>query len=265
MLGERLLALEARTARISVEELLEQRLKVEPVTEQEIQEVISRSPEGAAIAPRLSPLVRQHLEDRKWAEARARYVRELITKAKKAPKPLAIYLQPPRQHVAILNSDPAKGSGGVNLVEFSDFQCPHCRRLQPILDEVLAKFDGQVTHIWKDYPLPGHDAALPAAAAARCAHDQGRFWQYHDKLFANQETMSVDDFKRHARSLNLDTRAFDECVDRGMHVDSVASALKAASLYNVPATPTVFINGRIVTGVAPAEFYTRIISEELER
>jgi protein-disulfide isomerase len=264
MLGERLLALEARAAQTSVDELLAQRLKVEPVTEQEIQEVISRSPEGAVIAPRVAPLVRQYLEDRKWAEARARYVRELIAKARKAPRPLTIHLQPPRQHVAILESDPAKGSGAVNLVEFSDFQCPHCRRLQPVLEEVLGKFDGQVTHVWKDYPLPGHDAALPAAAAARCAHDQGRFWPYHDRLFANQETMSVNDFKQHARSLNLDTQAFDECVDRGTHVDAVASALRAASVYNVPATPTVFINGRIVTGVAPAELYTRIISEELE-
>jgi protein-disulfide isomerase len=265
MLGERLLALEAKAAGVSIEELLEQRLTIEPVTEREIQEVIGRGPEGVIDAARVAPLVKEYLEQRKRSEARARYVRDLIAKARKAPRPLTIHLEPPRQHVFVSDSDPVKGQGPVNLVEFSDFQCPYCRQLQPILREVLASFAGKVKHVWKDYPLPVHDAAVPAAAAARCAHDQGHFWPYHDELFANQHSMSADDFKMHARRLKLDTRRFDECLDRGRHIDEIASAMKAATVYSVQATPTVFINGRIVTGVAPAELYARIISEELEQ
>jgi protein-disulfide isomerase len=265
MLGERLLAIEAKAADMSVDELLDRRLKIEAVTEQEIQEVINRGPEGVIDAARVAPLVKEYLEQRKRSEARARYVRDLIAKAKKAPRPLTIHLKPPRQHVVVSDSDPTRGQGPINVVEYSDFQCPYCRQLQPILREVLANFAGKVRHVWKDYPLPIHDAAVPAAAAARCAHDQGHFWPYHDELFANQRSMSPDDFKMHARSLKLDTRMFDECLDRGKYIENIASAMKAASVYSVSATPTVFINGRIVTGVATPDVYARIISEELEQ
>jgi protein-disulfide isomerase len=135
--------------------------------------------------------------------------------------------------------------------------------MQPILKTVLAQFSGKVTHVWKDYPLPIHKNAIGAAAAARCAHEQGKFWQYHDLLFANQAALGGDALKKHARTISLDEAVFDACVDKGRYRDDVQKAFQAAGSYVVPATPTVFINGRIVVGVAPAEAYTRIITEEL--
>ena len=263
MLGERLLKLEAEKAGVTVEELLARQLTVEPVTETEVQEVINRQPPGALDPALVTPLIKQHLEERKKEQARARYVAELIARARKAPKPLVIHLQPPRQAVAVSSSDPVRGTGTIELVEFSDFQCPFCQKVQPVLREVLAKFDGQVRHVWKDYPLPLHEFAAQAAAAARCANDQGRFWQYHDVLFANQQALTTNDLKKYASSVGVDSGSFAECLDNGKYRNEIAAALKNAATYTVPATPTVFINGRMVMGVAPVELYAKIIHEEL--
>jgi protein-disulfide isomerase len=263
MLGERLLKLEAEQAKMTVEELLNRRVGYEPVTDAEIQEVLSRQPGNSLEAAVVTPLIRQYLEDRKKEQARARYIAELVAKARKAPKPLVIHLQPPRQAIPVNTSDPTKGSGSVELVEFSDFECPYCQKVQPVLREVLAKFEGRVTHVWKDYPLPIHPFAVAAAAAARCAQEQGQFWQYHDLLFAHQQALTPEDLKEHASTLRLEPRAFATCVDTDKYRNQITEALKLASEYTVPATPTVFINGRMVMGVAPVELYTRIINEEL--
>jgi len=261
MLGERLLKLEAEKTGLSVDALLERNLKIEPVTDAEINEILARQPNLDRAV--ITPLVRQFLEDRKKEEARTRYIAELIAQARKNPKALVINLQPPRQSISVSGSDPVAGSGPVRVVEFSDFECPFCAKMQPILQGVLAQFSGRVTHVWKDYPLPIHKNAIGAAAAARCAHEQGKFWQYHDLLFANQAALGADDLKKHARTIALDGAAFDVCIDKGGYRDQVQKAVQAAEAYAVPATPTVFINGRIVVGVAPAEAYARIITEEL--
>jgi len=263
MLGERLLKLEAQKARMTVDEFLDRHLEVDAVTEREVEEVLSRQPSAAMDATVVRPLIRQYLQDRKREEARTRYINQLVAKAKKAPRPLVIHLKPPRQPVTVLDSDPSRGYGPVDLVEFSDFQCPFCQKVQPVLKEVMARFDGKVRHVWKDYPLPIHPSAVPAAAAARCAQEQGQFWPYHDRLFAHQEALSTDDLKTHARTLAMDTDAFDTCVDSDRYHAQIANGVKAATDYAVPATPTVFINGRMVMGVASVDLYARIISEEL--
>ena len=172
-----------------MEELLEQRLKIEPVTDAEIQEVLSRQPSGAVDPDFVVPLIREFLEERKKEQARARYIAEIIAKAKKAPRPVVIHLQPPRQAIPVDSSDPVKGDGDIRVVEFSDFECPFCQKFQPVLKQVLTQFDGKVTHVWKDFPLPMHQNAMIAAIAARCAQEQGRFWEYHDVLFANQQPL----------------------------------------------------------------------------
>ena len=263
MLGERLLKLEAERAGTTVDELLERELTVEPVTDTEVREVIDRQPPGSLDPALTTPLIRKHLEERKREQARARYVADLIARAKKAPKPLVIQLHPPRQAVTVSDSDPVRGTGTIELVEFSDFQCPFCQKVQPVLREVLTRFEGKVRHIWKDHPLPIHEFAVQAAAAARCANEQGRFWQYHDVLFANQQALTANDLKRYASSVGVESRSFAECLDTGKYRDEISVALRSAAASTVPATPTVFINGRMVMGVAPVELYTKIINEEL--
>lgn len=261
MIGERLLKADALKANLTVDQLLEQRLKVDRVTEAEIQETYSRAGQSSIDLATARPMIVKFLEDRKRAEARERYIQELIAKARKASKPLVIRLQAPRQEIPVAATDPSKGRGAVEVVEFSDFECPYCQKVQPVLKNLLAQFDGKIKLVWKDFPLPNHEFAVPAAAAGRCASEQGMFWQYHDVLFANQDALAPEDLKRHAAGLGLDTSLFNTCLESGKYLQAVAGVSQGIV---VPATPTIFINGRMVTGVAPLDTYARIISEELE-
>src|SRR5215471_10043156 len=132
----------------------------------------------------------------------------------------------------------------VTIVEYSDFQCPFCARVQDTLARVLKEYDGQVRLVWKDNPLPMHQGAFSSAQAARAAGEQGRFWEMHDLLFANQGKLGREDLEAYAAQLKLDMAAF-----RGaMSGDRIARDVKAdgaeAKQFGVVGTPTFFINGR---------------------
>ena len=109
-------------------------------------------------------------------------------------------LQPPRVKIPVAATDPTKGSGPIEILEFSDFECPYCQKAQSMIREMLAKYEGKVKLVWKDFPLPNHEYAVPAAVAARCAQEQGKFWEYHDVLFANQQALTSPDLRRHAQN-----------------------------------------------------------------
>ena len=117
--------------------------------------------------------------------------------------------------------------------------------------------------MFKDFPLSIHPHAFKAAEAANCALEQGRFWEYHDTLFANQDALAVEDLKRYAAALGLNAAEFDTCVDEGKFTDRVQRDMDEGKRYGVSSTPTVFINGRPVIGAVPLEVYDRIIREEL--
>lgn len=120
--------------------------------------------------------------------------------------------------------------------------------------------------MWKDFPLTSiHPEAFKASEAAHCAGDQGKYWEYHDRLFANQRALQVDALKKHAADLGLEPAAFDECLDSGRHADRVRQGLQAGTRVGVGSTPTVFINGRLLTGAQPYEAFQAVIDEELER
>lgn len=117
--------------------------------------------------------------------------------------------------------------------------------------------------MFRDYPLNFHPFAQPAAEAAQCAHDQGKFWEYHDKLFANQAALSADNFKTWAGELGLDATKFDECVASGKHRASVLADFQAGQKVGVTGTPAFFINGRMISGAQPFEKFKEIIDDEL--
>ena len=112
---------------------------------------------------------------------------------------------------------PSKGpeNAPVTIVEFSDFQCPFCSKAKVTVDEVMKGYGDKVRLVFRHFPLSFHQDAPKAAEAAACANDQKKFWEYHDKLFANQGALEVDDLKKHAADLGLDTARFNECLDSG--------------------------------------------------
>ena len=128
---------------------------------------------------------------------------------------------PPETGVS--DDDPSMGpiDAPVTIVEFSDFQCPFCARVQPTVKQIVEEYGDQVRIIYRDFPLGFHQDAQKAAEAAECADDQGMFWEYHDLLFANQGALGVESLKQHATDLGLDRTEFDSCLDSGRYENEV--------------------------------------------
>ena len=136
---------------------------------------------------------------------------------------MEISLDPPRHAIETLAEDPVRGPEGapIELVEFSDFDCPYCKRATETVDRLMEQFAGQIRFVYKDYPLPSHPDAFKAAEAGNCAHEQGRFWELHDTMFASQGALGVEELKGYAADLGLDGEAFADCLDSGRHAAAV--------------------------------------------
>lgn len=178
-----------------------------------------------------------------------------------------ILIEPPRVEVQVAEGTPERGSadGPILMVEYTDFQCPFCNRVQPTISALLERYDGKIRHVFKNLPLPNHPQAQLAAEAALCAQDQGKFWQFHDWLFANQRTMNRESMVAAAGELGMDADAFAACIDDGTYGASVRADMNEARSFGITGTPGFLINGRVITGAQPIEQFAAIIDEELER
>src|SRR5437016_490539 len=177
-----------------------------------------------------------------------------------------ILLQPAKVQVAY---DPARLRGSpqapVVIVEFSDFQCPFCRKVQSTLKILLEKYQGQVSLAYRDFPLRGmHSQAELAAEASRCAADQERFWQYHDLLFANPEKLNRAGIAGMAQSLGLNEKQFDTCLSSGKYTKQIEQDLQDGIRAGVEGTPGIFINGILLSGAQPEAAFEKIIRAQLE-
>ena len=117
--------------------------------------------------------------------------------------------------------------------------------------------------VYKDFPLQNHLQAPKAAEAAHCAGDQGKYWELHDRMFANQQQLQVADLKKHAGALGLDQAKFDQCLDGGTHTARVQEDVALGTEMGVSSTPTLYINGRLVSGAQPLQVFEAIVTEEL--
>jgi protein-disulfide isomerase len=161
---------------------------------------------------------------------------------------------------------PARGRADapVTLVEFSDFQCPFCKRSQATLKQLQERYPGKLKLVYRDFPLDQlHPQARNASEAARCAGDQGKFWEYHDVLFTQAPQASPESLRRYAEQTGLDTAAFDRCLSSGLHREAVQRDVEEGTRLGVTGTPAFFINGRPVLGAQHIGAFTRVIDEEL--
>ena len=212
----------------------------------------------------LRPEIKNYLEARRRLQGRAMLVDEL--KAKN-PSAVKVMLDPPRYTVPTTANDPVRGSASapVTIIEFSDFQCPFCARVNPSLDKVRQAYGDRVKIIFKDYPLPNHPQAPKAAEAARCAAEQNKFWEMHDAMFANQRALEVPSLKQTARTIGLNGATFDQCLDSAKYEATVRSGSELGDKMGVNSTPTLYVNGRAVIGAVPFETFKQIIDEELAK
>jgi protein-disulfide isomerase len=264
IVGEKLLAQESKTRGITSAALIDQEIgsKIATVTEADVAAWYDANPsrvQGAKLDQVRAP-IRSLLTQERTQTVYQTYVDRL-----KAKTPVRMMLEPPRQRVAVAGS-PSKGPAAapVEVVEFSDFECPFCLRAYPTVNQVLSTYGDRIRFVYRNYPLPNHPNARPAAEAAQCAAEQGQFWQYYERLFADQTKLSSDGLKQSAAALGLDAGRFNACLDTHKYKDRVETDIKDGNEAGVSGTPAFFINGRMITGAQPFEAFKRIIDEELE-
>jgi protein-disulfide isomerase len=175
----------------------------------------------------------------------------------------------PTRYEVSADDDPSLGRSDapVTLIEFSDYNCPYCRRwYQETLPILLDEHGEDIRFIYRDLPVVGGGAVgFEAAQAANCAGDQGAYWEFQEALFTGQYGLSRDAYLVYAEQLGLDQEALTECLDSGFHEEEVRGDLADAYALGVGSTPTFFINGIPVVGARPTETFLAIIESELTR
>lgn len=152
----------------------------------------------------------------------------------------------------------------ITIVEFSDFECPFCRRFQQeTYQSLLDAYPGQIRFVYRNLPLTSiHPEALPSAEAAMCAHEQDFFFPYHDKLFSSDQ-LGAEVYLQYARDLGLDMTAFQSCLDSDRNISIINSDADFAVQLGINSTPTFFINGLAVVGAQPLDAFRQVIDREL--
>lgn len=169
------------------------------------------------------------------------------------------------------DDDPRQGEAKskVTIIEFSDFQCPFCKKALPTVKKILKNYQGQIEFVYRDFPLDFHKQAQNAAEAAQCANEQNKFWEYHDLLFEKQnewaKSEGLEFFKKYAQELKLEMEKFNRCLEGHKYKEEVEKDLKDGEEVEVSGTPTFFINGRKLTGARSYEEFKKIIDEEIEK
>ncbi len=164
----------------------------------------------------------------------------------------------------------AKGAPGfgpedakVTIVEFSDFECPFCTRAAEVVHQVRARYGDKVRFVFRQFPLPSHSRAHLAAQASLAAQEQGKFWEFHDLMFANQRELSRESLESYAKQTNMNLAAFERALDTQSHKAAVDRDLGLGESVNVSGTPTVFINGKRVPNPTDFTLVSKLIDEAL--
>jgi len=265
IITEKLLASEATKKNLSIEQLLRQEI------ESQISEPTNAEVEAFYLGQKdrinrplheLSDQLRATLKQAHRQLAVQQYFESLRKKAD-----VVVFLDPPRVLVA---ADPTRTKGNlqapITVIEFADFQCPFCAHTQPVLTELLKKYDSRIKVSFRDFPLRQiHPQAQGAAEAGRCAAEQDSFWPYHDVLYGDQSKLQMNDLLESAKHIGLDAKRFEACLKSEKYSDAIEQDLNDGIRAGVTGTPAFFINGIFVSGAQPLEVFEQIIEAELSR
>lgn len=173
----------------------------------------------------------------------------------------------PSQNDVLADNDPFLGAedGVVTIVEFSDFNCGFCTRFaMETLPQIIDNYGDRVKFVYRDMPILSETSSA-AAEASHCAHDQGKFWEFHDFMFTDATARTRDAFIKFAEDNALDVAEYTDCIDSGKHGGEVTLDLIDGQGLGVRGTPAFFINGRFVSGAQPYEVFQTVIEAELAK
>ncbi len=276
---EKILDLEAAAQKSTVEQLLAKEVpsRVKPVAEAEVEQFYEQN--KARVPPNVTKeqafdQIRQGLGQQRQQEGRQAYIDGLKAKytvtnrlaEEKAAADIAKAkeIRPKIEANAMTARGPADAV--VTVVEFSDFQCPFCARVLPTIEQVNKAYGDKIRFVFRQFPLESiHPQARKAAEASLCARDQGKFWEMHDAMFADQAGLAVDKLKEKAAKLGLDATQFASCLDGGKAAAEVTADLGVGQAVGVSGTPSTYVNGRMIDGAVDFAAMSKLIDEELAK
>lgn len=265
IVDDMLLLEEAKRRQIGPEEIIRSEIsdKVRTPTEQEITSFYNDN--KARISGDLNS-IRNQLANYLQEQNRQALERELSSRLRKNAQIRWLIAEPtpPVQNVSV-DDDPSRGdvNAPITIIEFTDFQCPACAAMHPVLDEIIKSYGNKVRFVVRDFPLNQHEWARKAAEAANAANAQGKFFEYIAVLFKNQKALDVSSLKKYATELGLNRAQFDSALDRGVHAAEVQKDIEDGEMHGVSSTPSIFVNGvrlRILSAEALKEAIDRAAS-----
>jgi protein-disulfide isomerase len=257
---DQLLAQKAAAEHITVDELVKREItdKVVDPSEEQLKflyDILASDQTYEKMRPQLLDQYRQQ----RTPKIRAEYLKTLASETK-----IVTSFLPPNVEVSV-DGAPRIGStqAAVTLVEYADYECPYCQQVYPALKKLEKDYDGKLSVVFKDCPLPMHSHAQKAAEAANCAKEQGKFWEYNNALFENPGKLEVAQLKDYSKTLGLNTTEFDKCLDGGAETAKVLKATEEAQTLGIGGTPSFFINGHFYTGAMKYESLRDVVDVEL--
>ena len=245
--NDTLLVQEAQKRKVTVNALLDLEVKPKAVTEEQVHVFFEQNKERVSgdFTQSRDSIIR-YLEQTEVRVAERAFVEKL-----RAAASIQILLVAPESPVFSISTvdQPSLGSAAapVTIVSFTDYQCPSCAAIHPVLERLVKEYGDKVRLVTRDFPLNQHAEAFKAAEAAEAAREQGRYWEYAQLLMRNQSALSMDKLKEYATELALDRPRFDSALGSGKFAEMVQRDIEEGMKLGINATPTVFINGRRVS------------------
>jgi protein-disulfide isomerase len=259
LIDNQLLADEAHRRNLSLDELLKAEIykNVKDPTEDQL-EVYYEGLDTQEPYEAVRADVLEHIRELRRTKARAAFIENL-----RKQQTVSVTLMPPAVDLDLAGAN-TNGSRNapVVFVEFADYECPYCQKVNPQIQQLKKEYGDRIALVFKDFPLPMHHSAEKAAEAARCAGEQGKFWEYHDVLFYSRD-LGVDELKAHARVLKLDGDKFDACLDGGVEAAAVKKDLEQGKQLGLTGTPSFFVNGHFVSGVVDYGTLRDLVEQQL--
>jgi protein-disulfide isomerase len=255
LIEQRVVAAEAERRGSSVESLLAS--AGSGVSDEQVRAFFDEHPQDMREQPfeQVAPFIRTHLERIERRQAVAAWIEQAGVR---------VELEPPRFEVAAEGPSRGPADARVTIVEFSDFQCPYCRRAGPIVEELLARYPDDVRIVYRHLPLESiHPRARPAARASICLEQQGLFWEFHDALFAGPNPLADADLRQLAEGVGADLEAYAACLASGEQDARIDADVAAARELGISGTPAFLVNGVMLRGAQPVPAFERIIEREL--